>query len=371
MGGWGYAGREAEVGAEAEAPGAGVGGVETGPGADAGGGAIGADDPAGRTAPDWPASVGAGCSEENRGVEGEADAEGGGAVAEELMEVGAAQAEAGEVGSWRRRGHWRRRRRFRRRGAFGIGGDAEGGEGAARFGHESFAAGLVDGGMASVGEEDVSAAEAEGDGGGESGRSGTGDEYVTVVVTHIALQSIVQMEYGILKGPPSFQFHFGIRSSLFRVPEVLFAATGWAFAVPSSFSVASPFEEEHFGVEAGAHGSEDAFGAGGGAAMFHDLVEYDEDGGGREIADAAEDLPRDLKVIAGEAEGLLVASRTLGPPVCMIQEPMSLRVRSCAARKSSTLGPRFSTMTLGTSGERTMLKPFSETDQPMTSSVLG
>ena len=122
-------------------------------------------------------------SEDNRGVEGEADAEGGGAVAEELVEVGAAQAEAGEVGevggdagigvgeSDSREGE-----------AFGIGEDAQGGEGAARFGQESFAAGLVDGGMAGVGEEDVSTAEAEGDGGGKAGGSGPGDEYVTVVV---------------------------------------------------------------------------------------------------------------------------------------------------------------------------------------------
>ena len=118
VGGRRCSGREAEVGAEAEAPGAGMGGVETGPGADAGGGAVGANDPAGANraglAGECGGLVG---SEDNRGVEGEADAEGGGAVAEELMEVGAAQTEAARGwGSWRRRGHWRRRRRFRRRG---------------------------------------------------------------------------------------------------------------------------------------------------------------------------------------------------------------------------------------------------------------
>ena len=137
-------------------------------------------------------------SKDNRGIEGEADAEGGGAVAEELVEVGAAQAEAGEVGevggdagigvgeSDSGEGE-----------AFGIGEDAEGGEGAARFGQESFAAGLVDGGMAGVGKEDVGAAEAEGDGGGEASGSGSGDEYVAVMVTHVSSESDVSSQRSV------------------------------------------------------------------------------------------------------------------------------------------------------------------------------
>ena len=39
--------------------------------------------------------------------------------------------------------------------------------------------------------------------------------------------------------------------------------------------------------------------------MLHDLVEDDEDGGRREIADAAESFPGDFEVVAGEAEGFL------------------------------------------------------------------
>jgi len=66
--------------------------------------------------------------------------------------------------------------------------DAELGEGEAGVGHEAFAAGFVDGGTEGVGDEDVGAAPAEGDGGGEARGSCSGDEYVTVVVTHLTLQ---------------------------------------------------------------------------------------------------------------------------------------------------------------------------------------
>ena len=53
--------------------------------------------------------------------------------------------------------------------------DAKSREGATGIRHEAFAAGFVDGGLARVGKKDVSAAEAERDGGGESGGSGTDD----------------------------------------------------------------------------------------------------------------------------------------------------------------------------------------------------
>jgi hypothetical protein len=48
----------------------------------------------------------------------------------------------------------------------GVDLDAELGECVAGVGHEAFAAGFVDGGVQGVGEEDVCAALAEGDGGG-------------------------------------------------------------------------------------------------------------------------------------------------------------------------------------------------------------
>jgi hypothetical protein len=62
--------------------------------------------------------------------------------------------------------------------------DAELGEGGAGIGHEAFAARLVDGGLEGVGEENVGAALAQSDSGGEARRTGTDDAYVTVVVTH-------------------------------------------------------------------------------------------------------------------------------------------------------------------------------------------
>jgi hypothetical protein len=62
--------------------------------------------------------------------------------------------------------------------------DAELGEGLAGVGHEAFAAGFVDGGTEGVGEEDVGAALAEGDGGGQACGACSGDAHVTVVVTH-------------------------------------------------------------------------------------------------------------------------------------------------------------------------------------------
>jgi hypothetical protein len=184
VGGRWDAGGEAEVGAEAEAADASGGAVEVGPRAKEGGGAVGADDPASGDGLTGEAG-GLARVKDDRGVEGKADAERGGAVAEELVESGATEASAvdgGEVGGDTAVGVGESDACEGE--AVGVGEDAEGGEGAARFGHESLAAGFVDRGTASVGEEDVGAAKAEGDGGGESGRTCSGDEYVTVVVTH-------------------------------------------------------------------------------------------------------------------------------------------------------------------------------------------
>src|SRR5258708_6520734 len=66
-----------------------------------------------------------------------------------------------------------------------------------------------------------------------------------------------------------------------------------------------------------------------------------------------------------------VASSTFGPPVCSTQLPTSARVNPCFARPASTSPPKCSRTTLGTSRDSTMEKPFSETSQPITSSVLG
>src|SRR5271163_2453987 len=64
-----------------------------------------------------------------------------------------------------------------------------------------------------------------------------------------------------------------------------------------------------------------------------------------------------------------VASKTLGPPVCMIQDLMSERFAPFSARNASTSLPRCLVTMSGTSGDSTMRKPFSEMSQPMTFSL--
>lgn len=158
-------GREVKVGAEAEAAAAEAGCVEAGPCADAGGGSVGSNEPA----------VGDGCAgkggglvfpENDWGVPGEADTQFFGAVQEEAMEGGAADADA--AAGWEFSGDAGLGGGEEDAGEFGsavgLEMDAELGEGVAGVGHEAFAAGFVDGRAAGVGEEDVGTAEAEGDG---------------------------------------------------------------------------------------------------------------------------------------------------------------------------------------------------------------
>jgi hypothetical protein len=128
--------------------------------------------------------------QDNRRVEREAHAEGGRAVAEKLVQRGATQANAGESGEARADAGLGICERNAGEGeALGFGEDAEAGESTSCSGQQTFTAGLIDGGVTGVGNEDVGAAEAECYGGGESGRSSSGDEYVTVVVTHMVLHS--------------------------------------------------------------------------------------------------------------------------------------------------------------------------------------
>ena len=106
---------------------------------------------------------------EEEGVEGgtaDADAAGGGEIGGDARLIGG-EGDAGEFGA-----------------AAGVDTDAEVGEGTAGGGHESFAAGFVDGRASGVGDQDVGSALAKGDGGGEAGGAGSGDEDVTVIATH-------------------------------------------------------------------------------------------------------------------------------------------------------------------------------------------
>src|ERR1700737_96569 len=66
-----------------------------------------------------------------------------------------------------------------------------------------------------------------------------------------------------------------------------------------------------------------------------------------------------------------VSSRIFGPPVCSAQLPMSARINPRSARKSSRSRARFFRTRSGISRERTIRKPFSDTSQPIISSVFG
>jgi hypothetical protein len=184
IGGCRDAGGKAEVSAKAESAGGLATLAEARPCADTGGGSVGADEPAGAELLTVKGGRLAGSEDDGR-PEGEADAESGGAFAKELVKGGASDSDAGEGGE------------IGADAGVGVGegdagegqtvrfvGDAEGGEGAARGGHEALAAGLVDGRLAGIGEQDVGAAQAKGNGGSEAGGPCTGDEHVTVVVTH-------------------------------------------------------------------------------------------------------------------------------------------------------------------------------------------
>jgi hypothetical protein len=180
-------GGNAVVGAEAEAAATEMGGVKAGPGADAGGGTVGADEP---LAGDGFAGEGGGLVwlEDDGGVPGEADAQFFGTVEKEGVEGGAADADAGAIGEVSGDAGLigGEENAGEGRAAAGIDLDAELGEGMAGIGHESFAAGFVDGRAAGVGEEDVGSALADGDGCGEARGAGSGDEDVTVRVTHVS-----------------------------------------------------------------------------------------------------------------------------------------------------------------------------------------
>jgi hypothetical protein len=111
----------------------------------------------------------------------EADAETGGAVEEDLMEDGAADAASGSLREGGLRGDGVTGRRVAEEAdaaqdmVFGLAqgsievGEADGGEGLERVGHEAFAAGFIDGGLHGVDDFDVKTLTRGGDGTGESG----------------------------------------------------------------------------------------------------------------------------------------------------------------------------------------------------------
>jgi hypothetical protein len=184
-------GGDAVVGAESKAAAAEMGGVESGPGADAGGGAVGTDEP---FAGDGFAGQGGGFFgggfDHQGSIPGEADAEVLSAVEEVGMERGATDAYAGAVGEVG--GDAGLVGGEKDAGEFGtvvrVKLDAKLDEGVTGVGHEAFAARFVDGRASSVGEEDVGAALAKGDGSGKARGAGSGDEYVTVSATHYSPQ---------------------------------------------------------------------------------------------------------------------------------------------------------------------------------------
>jgi len=126
--------------------------------------------------------------EDDGGVPGEADAQFFGAVEKEGVEGGAADADAGAIGEVS--GDAGLIGGEGDAGEFGTAAgvdlDAELGESGAGVGHESFAAGFVEGGRRASARRTsaprwrraMAAAEARG--------SGSGDEDVTVIVTHVS-----------------------------------------------------------------------------------------------------------------------------------------------------------------------------------------
>src|SRR5581483_2107870 len=74
---------------------------------------------------------------------------------------------------------------------------------------------------------------------------------------------------------------------------------------------------------------------------------------------------------SGSSSASLIASSTAGPPVCMIQVPISPRSTPFSPRNSSTSLRRCRCTISGTSRDSTIRKPFSEMSHPITSSVLG
>ncbi len=75
-----------------------------------------------------------------------------------------------------------------------------------------------------------------------------------------------------------------------------------------------PLQQYEFGAEGGAHGGEDAVGAGGAGVDGEVVLEDGEDGGGGEVADLAEGLPGGGEGVGGRLSEVSMASRTLGPP---------------------------------------------------------
>ncbi len=222
------------MGAETESTAAEVGGIETGPRAGAGGCAVGADEPAihhglaGKRG-------GLAMLENDGAAPREADPDFGGSFTEERVQGGAAKAEAGtggEVGG--DAGAIRGEGDAGEGDAFAFNRNAEGSEGNERVGEKAFAAGLVDGGADGVREEDVGAAQAEGDGGGEARGSSAGDENVTVVVTHDR-RSALGVQRSESPSPQRKELRSDTSQGLLQKRR-------------------SPFEEEYFGAEAGTHG---------------------------------------------------------------------------------------------------------------------
>jgi len=109
------------------------------------------------------------------------------------------------------------------------------------------------------------------------------------------------------------------------------------------------------------------------AAVLHDFVEDNEDGRGREIAYAAQGFPGDLEIFAGEAQGFGGSFENFG--AAGMHDPGADVAAGHAVggrgRRRHLGAEVFDDDFWGHRGTRTMLKPFSEMLQPMTSSVLG
>jgi hypothetical protein len=144
-------------------------------------------------------------------------------------------------------------------------GEAEGCEGFERVGHETFAAGLVDGGLHGVDDFDVETLSSDGDGRGESGWASADDQDITS----------------------------GLAGVHCRLPFL-------------------PLEQDKLGTEGGAHCGEDAVGSGLAGGVDEDVFEDGENRGCGEIANFAETAPGRFECIGGKVEGVLHGFEDLG-----------------------------------------------------------
>jgi hypothetical protein len=199
----------------------------------------------------------------------EADAEADGAVEEDLVKDGAADAAAGRLGEGGLDGEGIGKRVIADEAdaaqemIFGFTqdlleiGEADGCKGFERVGHEAFAAGFIDGGLHGVDDLDVKALAGCGDGRGQSGWTSSDYQDIT-------------------NGPASVHL---------RLPFL-------------------PFEQNELGTEGGAHCGEDAVGSGLAGGVDEYVFEDGENRGCGEIADFTQASPRGFESVGREVEGV-------------------------------------------------------------------